>query len=116
MADWLTRHPVLGAAGAGLAFVLCWAFTLRLGFAISGVLTGAACAVLIARHLPRIRAVFTWLGRRSLEIFILHFAFIDMLAPLLRGWPRSGWWAVPVLTAAVGLSLLARRILEPVAP
>lgn len=117
MAGWLLRNPWMAVAMAGLIFLGCWPFRFRFGFALSGVMLSTALAILIARHLPTIDRRCAWLGRRSLEIFILHFLFIHLLLPPVAGLPGHAWWGVPAVTlAAVALPIAMRKVLDPYAP
>ncbi|MEI4488210.1 acyltransferase family protein [Frigidibacter sp. MR17.14] len=117
LAQSVERRPWLWVAAAGAGMGLSWIVYIKVLVAVTGVFSAAAVAVLIARHLPRLSSGLTWLGRRSLEIFLLHFAFITWLLPLTEGLPGSVWWATPcVMLAAIAGSLAIRPLAEPFAP
>lgn len=82
---------------------------------MAAALLGLLALSLTARHLPVLAGVGRWLGRRTLQIYVLHFPLVACLSlaagrlapPALAQRALFAWLYPPAMTAvAAGLSLL----------
>lgn len=114
IASRITRTPWLAFGLGAVATAVSWKLAFRFGVSVAGVGMLWAAAVLIAQvRLPC--DLLRWLGRHSLEIFLIHYALLLPLTLLAAGLPG---WAVPLLVAA-GATLIPvalRRLTDKVAP
>ena len=113
---WIGRHPWLSVAAAVPATIannVGFAF----GLSVFGLISALELAVLGTRHIPALCEVFRYIGKHSLEIFILHFASVGPILRMCAYLPAAHWLAVPIATAtATALSILVAKSCEPFAP
>ena len=114
---WIGAHPAATVLGALPVAIGAGLLDIGIIQTVAGVLTGLGLATVIADHVTPLRRLFAFFGRSSLEIFIIHYALVGMLLRALDGLPLANLWVVPIATMVlVGVSILFRRLSDPVAP
>ncbi|MCP9222874.1 acyltransferase [Erythrobacter sp. LQ02-29] len=116
---YLVARPITIGTAALLLAIISGKLGFNAGLAVFGTIVGLSIAKIITDHLEAVRALFTYLGRHSLEIFILHFGMMWPLMSLFRKVTEEGieYWAVPLGTAiAVFVSVVIRNITDRFAP
>ena len=117
MVSALCRWPWIALAAALMAALLASRLDLVFLLSLSGVMLILSASILISEHLVAVQHAFTFVGSRSLEIFVLHFAMVGPFLKMAKGYSHSALWAVPAVTlACVALAIALRRITDRFAP
>lgn len=116
LADWVTRNQWLAFAAGALATAISWKLAFRFGVASVGVVALWAASALTARsRMPC--DLLRWLGRHSLEVFLLHFALLIPLIRVTNTVPGAAWlMPVMVTTAAILIPIGIRSLTDQVTP
>lgn len=113
----IDKRPWLFLGAALCLAAVCWTIWFRFGIAVGGVIAAICLSIMIARHLSLVTKCFSWFGRSSLEIFLLHIMALMALIPLFAGVPLIGVLGVPMLTfLSIFASIGLHRIINPIAP
>lgn len=115
-AAWITRNAWLSFALGAVLTAVAWKLAFRFGVSVAGVGMLWAASALIARmRLPS--DLLRWLGRHSLEIFLLHYVLLLPLTLLAARLPGAVWLLPPlVTTAAILIPVGLRRLTDPALP
>ena len=80
------------------------------GVSVAGAAAGLAFAAIIAAHAKPVEAFFEFLGRHSLEIFVIHFAAVAHFLAIIAKLPIPHVFAVPLTTLAGAFVPVAIRM------
>lgn len=116
IAAWITRNQWLSFALGAVGTAISWKLSFRFGVSVAGVGMLWAASSLIARmRLPC--DALRWLGRHSLEVFLIHYALLLPLVLAAAHLPGAAWLLPPVATvAAILIPIGLRRLTDPMAP
>lgn len=106
------KYPVF-AAGAILA-AISYRLDFVPGVSVAGATAGLAFAAIIAATVKPVEAFFEFLGRHSLEIFVIHFAAVAHFLAIIARLPIPHVAAVPLTTLVgalvpVGIRMVSDR-------
>jgi surface polysaccharide O-acyltransferase-like enzyme len=111
IAEIVTKYAPWAMIIGLTAVAVFWKTEFWFGVAIGGVLGGFGLSKIIADNVPPLYRMFTFLGRHSLEIFILHFMLVGPLTRVSIGFPGATYWSIPFVTcAAITISIVFRKI------
>lgn len=114
---FIRERAILIVACSSIIAAVAVKFNIELLLAIAGTIIGLGISTLIFRYVPILRRLFTFTGRSSLEIYVIHFAFPGIAIKLMMGLPAANIWLVPAATILlVVTSVLIRRASDPYAP
>lgn len=115
--SYLYRRPWIALVAGLLVAIFASELDLVFLLSLSGVVLILSASILISEHLDAVQTAFTFVGRRSLEIFVLHFGMVGPFLKIAKSYSYSAVWAVPVVTiACVALAILLRQITDRFAP
>lgn len=116
LASWISGNQWLAFGLGALGTALSWKLAFRFGVSVAGVGMLWAASSLIARVRMPCDAL-RWLGRHSLEIFLIHYALLLPLVLWAARLPGAAWIMPPLATvAALLIPIALRRLTDPVAP
>ena len=113
----IDKRPWLSLAAALCLAAVCWITWFRFGFAVGGVIAAICLSIMIARYFTLLTRFFSWFGRSSLEIFLLHILALMGLIPILAGVPLIAVLGLPMFTIlSIFASIGLYRMFNPIAP
>lgn len=95
--------------GAAIAAV-SYQFDFLPGLSVAGAVAGLALAAIIASYVRPVEQFFEFLGRHSLEIFVIHFAAVAHILGVVALIPMPHVLAVPVTTLVAVLVPVVIRV------
>lgn len=116
LAAWVTRNQWMTLIAGMVVTAVCWKLAFRFGVACAGVVMLWAASALVARsRMPC--DLLRWLGRHSLEVFLLHYVLLIPLIQLVAPAPAAAWLLPPIVTAgAILIPIGIRAVTDQIAP